>query len=52
MEKDKIILWNDSKVQEFLKYLGVDFSLVTKVVITVNMDDAVLIEETRIAKSD
>jgi len=45
-----LITTNDPKVVEFLKYLGVDLSLTRNVVITVPLDGAVIVEETRIAE--
>lgn len=45
-----VIASQDPKVLEFLVYLGVDLELCKNVVITVSLDGAVIIEETRMVE--
>jgi len=50
MKTTKLVTTSDPKVLEFLRYLGIDASLSTHVVITIPLEGAVIVEVTRMVK--
>ena len=50
--EQKMILSNDPKVIELMKYLGVKLNITRKVIITVEHDMPIIVEETRVAVKD